>query len=171
MLMAADYIASEITAGPPSHLSYNFEQCIPTFSEHEILTKRAQLALIIHNIHYTKLNKDTLKHLLLSTKPKNRSNQSKNSTPSSEKPKPISKTISNRILILADSRGRNLSSNLTEIWPSRTTEINCIFKPNATFNEVTRFETRCCVSIKSRTQPIGEQINVFRLLLLKCSVS
>lgn len=45
---------------------------------------------------------------------------------------------SDKILILADSHGRNIVSYLTEIWPARSTKISSVFKPNANLNEVTK---------------------------------
>lgn len=48
------------------------------------------------------------------------------------------KTKGEKILILADSHGRNISSHLTEIWPSRNTSISSIFKPNANLSVVTK---------------------------------
>lgn len=49
-----------------------------------------------------------------------------------------SKKTRDEVLILADSHGRNISEYLMEIWPSKKTQINSIFKRNANFDEVTK---------------------------------
>lgn len=55
LLLAAEHLILKITAGLSSPTPCYFEEVLlPKFSESQILTKRAQLALIIHNNQYIK---------------------------------------------------------------------------------------------------------------------
>lgn len=69
MILTAEYLTAKIMAVLTLSSAYDFETLMPAFTESDILTKRAQLALIIHNNQYSTLNKNTLIQLLLNKGP------------------------------------------------------------------------------------------------------